>query len=301
MKVVSPFTLTAVAPSDRGRSTSPPPPSPAPRRRRRPTSSPIPIAGYDLVGSDGGVFVFPTGQTSRLLRLAAGPHVVPVKPIVGLVPTVERQGLFPGGLRRRGLLLRHSAVPRLAARQGGHPHRSRSPASWPPTQTRATSWWAETAGSSPSARCRSWGRCRARGSRSTTSSASPPPPQAGATGWCRPQDRLRLRQGQAPGHSQGDVLAGLGHRRHPHRRGLLDHHPERRSLPLRQRQGLRHTAGLKGHPLPPGRRHRPHRRHSRLLAHRLRRRGFRLRRRRIRGSLPGLSVSVGDIVGAVPN
>ncbi len=59
---------------------------------------------------------------------------------------------------------------------------SRSPASWPPTQTGATSSSDATAGSSPSGQSRSWAPCRRGGSRSTTSSASPPPRRAAATG-----------------------------------------------------------------------------------------------------------------------
>ena len=87
---------------------------------------------------------------------------------------------------------------------------------------------------------------------------------------------------QGLGHSQGHLVAGLGHRRDPHRRRLLDHHPERDGLPLRQRQELRHTARPRRHPGPPGHRHRPHRRHSRVLADRRRRGHLRLRRRRVR-------------------
>ena len=49
--------------------------------------------GYDLVGSDGGVFVFPVGQAGGLLRLAAGPQPpVHVNDIVGIVPTNNYTG-----------------------------------------------------------------------------------------------------------------------------------------------------------------------------------------------------------------
>ncbi len=44
--------------------------------------------GYDLVGSDGGVFVFPTGMTHGYYGSLPGIHVVPNKPVVGMVATV---------------------------------------------------------------------------------------------------------------------------------------------------------------------------------------------------------------------
>lgn len=50
--------------------------------------------GYDLVGSDGGVFVFPVGQTSGFYGSLPALHIVPVAPIVGLVPTLSEKGYF---------------------------------------------------------------------------------------------------------------------------------------------------------------------------------------------------------------
>jgi sugar lactone lactonase YvrE len=51
--------------------------------------------GYDLVGSDGGVFVFDApGQTGGFFGSLPGIHVTPAAPIVGLVPTLTDQGYF---------------------------------------------------------------------------------------------------------------------------------------------------------------------------------------------------------------
>jgi hypothetical protein len=53
------------------------------------------LTGYDLVGSDGGVFVFnPPGRTGGFFGSLPGIHVVPNKPVVGMVPTVTDQGYF---------------------------------------------------------------------------------------------------------------------------------------------------------------------------------------------------------------
>jgi Fibronectin type III domain len=64
--------------------TTPPPPPPPPA----PTSS-----GYDLVGSDGGVFVFPTGNPGGFYGSLPGLGVH-VNDIVGMVPTSNDQGYF---------------------------------------------------------------------------------------------------------------------------------------------------------------------------------------------------------------
>ena len=54
------------------------------------------LTGYDLVGSDGGVFVFnpPGVHTKGFYGSLPGIHVVPNKPVVGIVPTVTDQGYF---------------------------------------------------------------------------------------------------------------------------------------------------------------------------------------------------------------
>ena len=64
--------------------TAPPPPPPPP---------PAKPSGYDMVGNDGGVFVFPLGQSSGFFGSlpALGIHV---NNIVGMVPTFNDQGYF---------------------------------------------------------------------------------------------------------------------------------------------------------------------------------------------------------------
>jgi hypothetical protein len=51
-------------------------------------------SGYDLVGSDGGVFVFPTGQSGGFYGSLPGLGVKPAAPVVGMVPTSSDQGYF---------------------------------------------------------------------------------------------------------------------------------------------------------------------------------------------------------------
>ena len=103
--VVSPFTITAKVPAGSGTvtvttstfaGTSGALPFTYPSSTSAPTgSSPVqPFTGYDLAGSDGGVFVFPVGQASGFYGSLPSLHVVPVAPIVGLVPTVTDKGYF---------------------------------------------------------------------------------------------------------------------------------------------------------------------------------------------------------------
>ncbi len=63
-------------------SPSPPPPPP-----------PAKPSGYDMVGSDGGVFVFPLGQASGFFGSLPGLGIH-VNNIVGMVPTFNDQGYF---------------------------------------------------------------------------------------------------------------------------------------------------------------------------------------------------------------
>lgn len=52
-------------------------------------------SGYDLVGADGGVFVFdPPGRTGGFYGSLPGIGVRPNKPVVGIVPTVDDEGYF---------------------------------------------------------------------------------------------------------------------------------------------------------------------------------------------------------------
>jgi endoglucanase len=84
--------------------TPPPPTTPAPTTpvpAPPPASSPAPAApasaavGYDLVGSDGGVFTFPVGQTTGFYGSLPGlSPPVRVHDIVGIVPTTDDRGYF---------------------------------------------------------------------------------------------------------------------------------------------------------------------------------------------------------------
>ncbi len=59
------------------------------------TTLTVTAPGYDLVGADGGVFVFnPPGATGGFYGSLPGLHIVPNKPVVGMVPTVTDEGYF---------------------------------------------------------------------------------------------------------------------------------------------------------------------------------------------------------------
>ena len=78
-------------------------------------TTPVPSGAYDLVGSDGGVFVFggSGGYFGSLPGL--GVHV---NDIVGIVPTATDAGYFLVGSRRRGVRLRRRPLRELAPRPG---------------------------------------------------------------------------------------------------------------------------------------------------------------------------------------
>ena len=69
-----------------------------PKTSPTPTPSPPTSAtatGYDLVGADGGVFVFDApGQSGGFYGSLPGIHVVPSKPVVGMVATANDKGYF---------------------------------------------------------------------------------------------------------------------------------------------------------------------------------------------------------------
>ena len=107
------------AQDNRAQDNTPPPPPP-----------PAKTAGYDMVGSDGGVFVFsPPGTTGGFFGSLPGLGVK-VNNIVGMVPTANDQGYFLVGSDGGSLRLRERPVPGLAAgpRREAHPahHRSRA-------------------------------------------------------------------------------------------------------------------------------------------------------------------------------
>ncbi len=90
--VVSPSTITAKVPNGNGTVT-------VTVATWAGTSDAVPFTypptGYDLVGSDGGVFVFDApGQSGGFFGSLPGIHVVPVAPVVGLVPTLTDEGYF---------------------------------------------------------------------------------------------------------------------------------------------------------------------------------------------------------------
>ena len=77
-------------------------------------------SGYDLVGSDGGVFVFPTGQSGGFFGSLPGLGR-PRQQHRWHGADRHRPGVLPRRLRRRCVRLRHSAVLGVLARQGCRP------------------------------------------------------------------------------------------------------------------------------------------------------------------------------------
>ncbi len=88
------------APSTPGGTTPPvtTPPVTTPPVTTPPATTPptaVGQSGYDLVGSDGGVFVFdPPGTAGGFFGSLPALHVVPAKPIVGMVATVNDKGYW---------------------------------------------------------------------------------------------------------------------------------------------------------------------------------------------------------------
>jgi hypothetical protein len=80
-------------------------------------TGPTPEAGYDLVGSDGGVFVFPTGTTFGFFGSLPGIGVK-VNDIVGMVPTVTDKGYFLVG--SDGGVFAFGTAPYLGSLPGEH-------------------------------------------------------------------------------------------------------------------------------------------------------------------------------------
>ena len=73
--------------------TAPASATPAPTAPAPSTQAPHGDTGYDLVGADGGVFVFDApGETGGFYGSLPGIGVVPAKPIVGMVATASNQG-----------------------------------------------------------------------------------------------------------------------------------------------------------------------------------------------------------------
>ena len=223
--------------------------------------------GYDLAGSDGGVFVFPTGQIVGLLRLAAGPRH----------PREERRGpgadeqlhrLRPGRLRRRCLRLPDRAGLGLTtARCRASASRSTTSSGWcRRTTTTAMTSSAPTAASSSSRPARPagfYGSLPGLGVKTNDIVGLVAEPGgggyllAGRTVASSPSARANY-YGSLPGRQR----RGEQHRRHrldPRRQGLLPRVVQRHGVPLRRRRGPRHAAGHPHH----GQQHREHRAHGR--------------------------------------
>jgi subtilase family serine protease len=73
--------------------TPPPTPPPSTPPSTPPTSPTPKPSGYDLVGQDGGVFVFPTGQSGGFYGSLPGLGVH-VSDVVGMVPSPDDKGYF---------------------------------------------------------------------------------------------------------------------------------------------------------------------------------------------------------------
>ena len=222
--------------------------------------------GYDLVGSDGGVFVFnppgpaPAASTAR----CPGLHVVPNKPVVGMVPTVTDKGYFlvaaDGGVFAFGTAPFLGSLPGIKvtpiAPIAGIVAADTDKGYFLVGQGRRGLRLRHSALLGLAARARDRGQQHHRHRRH-------PLGQRLLAGLGH-RDRLRLRGGQDPGHSQGttspvSAIAGT-----PTGGGLLDHHPERHRLPVRHGQEAYGTLPALGvTPGPAGHRHRPHGGHNR--------------------------------------
>ena len=85
--VTTPAGASSVSSADEFTYVAPPAPPPVP------PPGPAQSSGYDLVGHDGGVFVFPVGQSGGFYGSLPGLGVK-VSNIVGMVPTANDQGYF---------------------------------------------------------------------------------------------------------------------------------------------------------------------------------------------------------------
>ena len=283
VKVVSPSTLTAVAPAGLKTVTVTVSTFAGTSATSAASQYTYVGTGYDLVGSDGGVFVFPTGMTHGYYGSLPGIHVVPNKPVVGMVATVTDTGYFLVGAD--GGVFAFTA-PFL----GSLPGLKVTPAApivgiVAVATDRGYFLVGQDGGVftfGPAGTVTFLGSLPGRGIHVNNIIGMAATP-SGNGYWLVSATGTVYAFGaalqQEPGHSQGHPVAGLGHRGHGHRGRLLDHHPERGGLRLRERQEALpgHTAGHFRHPRPPGDRHRAHGQHNRLLAAGLRRGHLHLR------------------------
>jgi pro-kumamolisin-like protein len=112
------FTYTSPPRSTSAPTPTPTPtPTPAPTRTPTPIPSPMTVSGYDMVGSDGGVFVFPSGQSGGYYGSLPGDNV-DVSDIVGMVPTPSDTGYFLVGAD--GGVFAFGNAPYLGSLPGDH-------------------------------------------------------------------------------------------------------------------------------------------------------------------------------------
>ena len=108
--------------------TTPTDPTPAPPSSAGPPSSTLPVStpgtassndgsGYDLVGRDGGVFVFPEGESGRFFGSLPGLGVH-VDDVTGMVPSPDDKGYFLVG--RDGGVFSFGDAPYLGSLPGLH-------------------------------------------------------------------------------------------------------------------------------------------------------------------------------------
>jgi hypothetical protein len=109
VRVVTADGSSPTGPADRFTYVVPtPPPAPTPAG---------PSSGYDMVGSDGGVFVFPVGQSGGYYGSLPGDHVS-VADVVGMVPTPSDTGCFLVGAD--GGVFSFGDAPYLGSLPGDH-------------------------------------------------------------------------------------------------------------------------------------------------------------------------------------
>jgi hypothetical protein len=112
VRVVTADGSSPTSPADRFTYVTPtPPPAPTPGPPAGPSS------GYDMVGSDGGVFVFPVGQSGGYYGSLPGDHVS-IADVVGMVPTPSDTGYFLVGAD--GGVFSFGNAPYLGSLPGDH-------------------------------------------------------------------------------------------------------------------------------------------------------------------------------------
>ena len=265
------------------------------RPRLRPSSA----SGYDLVGQDGGVFVFPTNQSRGLLRVASWAR----RPCQR-----RRRAWCPPPTTR--------ATSSWARTAGCSP--SATPRSWdrcpglgvavhdikgivPTRDNRGYFLVGQDGGVFAFGDAPFLGSLPVRASDSPTSIGIAATPSDQGY-WVVAGDGTVYAFGNAApfrlGH--GHALAGVGDRVDPRRRRLLDRHPERGRLQIRRRRLFVSRPAIGVTPASPVIGLVPTADDQGYWLIGVGRRGLRLRRRALRRFSPRLGIHITDIVGAVP-